>query len=78
MEIVTSWMEEGLQQGRREGLDRERRLIQRLLCKQLGNLVPAAETQIANLSADQIEQLGEALFDFASPADLNAWLDTHR
>lgn len=30
------------------------------------------------LSADRLDQLGEALLDFNSPADLDAWLQSHR
>ncbi len=82
MEIVTSWMEEGLERGRQEGrleaqleaLDRERRLLVRQLRKLLGNLDPPVESHIATLSADGVEQLGDALLDFNSQADLDAWL----
>ena len=74
MEIVTSWMEKGLEQG----LDRERKLVLHQLRKRLGDLDPAAEEEIASLSADRLEQLGEALLDFNLPADLDAWLQSHR
>jgi len=30
------------------------------------------------LSADGLEQLGEALLDFNLPADLDGWLQSHR
>ena len=78
MEIVTSWMERGLEQGRQEGrqegLDHERKLVLRQLHKRLGDFDAAVEEQIAGLSADRVEQLGEALLDFKSLADLRAWL----
>ncbi|MEI8376873.1 MAG: DUF4351 domain-containing protein [Planctomycetota bacterium] len=77
MEIVTSWMERGLEQGRQEGLVHERKLVLHLLLKRLGNPDAAAESQIENLSADRLEQLGEALLDFNSLADLHAWLQPH-
>ena len=70
MEIITSWMEEGLE----KGLDHERKAFLRQLRKRLGNLGPAVETQIEKLSADRLEQLAEALLDFGSVADLEAWL----
>ncbi len=74
MEIVTSWMKKGLE----EGLERERKLVLRMLRKQVGDLDPALEAAIATLSADRLEELGEALLDFKSLADLDAWLDVHR
>jgi len=78
MEIVTSWMERGLEQGRQEGrqegLTHERKLLLRQLRKRLDDLDPAAEEQIELLSVDRLEQLGEALLDFNSLADLHAWL----
>ncbi|MGO8749030.1 MAG: Rpn family recombination-promoting nuclease/putative transposase [Thermoguttaceae bacterium] len=75
MEIVTSWMERGLEQGRQEG---ERALLLRMLRKRLGDLDPAVEKRIVSLSADHLGQLGEALFDFNLSADLDAWLQSHR
>ena len=75
MEIVTSWMERGLEQGRQEG---ERTLLLRLLRKRLGDLDPAVEEQVKGLSAERLEELGEALLDFNSPTDLGAWLQAHR
>ncbi len=77
MEIVTSWMKRGLEQGRQEGLDHERKILLRLLRKQLGDLDPAVEEQIKSLAADRLEQLAEALFDFSSLADLGTWLQAH-
>ena len=84
MEIVTSWMERGLEQGlergleqgRQEGLAHERKLVLRLLWKRLDDLDPAVEEQIELLSADRLDQLGEALLDFNSTADLDAWLQS--
>jgi len=82
MEIVTSWMERGLEQGRQEGrqegLTHERKLVLRLLRKRLDDLGPAAEEQIELLSVDRLDQLGEALLDFNSLADLHAWLQPHQ
>ncbi len=78
MEIVTSWMEKGLEQGRQEGLDHERKVLLRQLRKRLGSLDPAVEAQIQSLAADRLEQLGEALLDFNALADLDAWLQSQR
>ena len=66
MEIVTSWMEEGLQKGQRV-------LVLRQLRKRLGSLDERAESRIEALSTERLEELGEALLDFSSPDDLAVW-----
>ena len=70
MEIVTSWMEEGLQKGQRV-------LVLRQLRKRLGALDERAESRIEALSTERLEELGEALLDFSSPDDLAIWLHEH-
>lgn len=67
MEIVTSWMEEGMQQ---EAVS----LVVRLLNRRCGSLTPQLRERIEALSTPQLEDLGEALLDFAGVADLEAWL----
>jgi len=78
MEIVTSWMKKGLEQGRQEGLTHERTLVLRLLRKRLGDLDPAVKEQIETLSVDRLDQLGEALLDFNARDDLDIWLQSQR
>lgn len=75
MEIVTSWMQQGIEQGRQEGRAREVALIMRQLNRRLGGVAPEVEEQIRSLSIDQLEELGEALLDFSDACDLAAWLD---
>ena len=72
MEIVTSWMEKGVEQGIERG---ERALVRRMLHKRLGSLDSRAEARIDQLSVQQLEDLAEALLDFESPSDLTNWLD---
>jgi Domain of unknown function (DUF4351)/Putative transposase, YhgA-like len=67
MQIVTSWMEEGIQQG-------ELKIIQRLLTKRIGLITPELQEQLRGLSLTQLEDLAEALLDFSTEADLVAWL----
>ena len=63
-------------EGREEGRHGEAlALILRLLRRRLGTLPAGAEERIAALSVPRIEALGEALLDFARPADLLDWLD---
>ncbi len=64
------------QEGREEGKEAEARsLILRLLGKRVGELSPAVHQSIENLSLEQLENLGEALLDFSSMADLENWLE---
>ena len=67
MQIVTSWMEEGIQQG-------ELKIIQRLLTKRIGVITAELQEQLRGLSLTQLENLAEALLDFSTEADLVAWL----
>lgn len=57
--------------GRQEG---ERALVLRLLTRRCGTLSPNLLAQVQTLSVEQIEDLGEALLDFSTSADLEAWL----
>jgi predicted transposase/invertase (TIGR01784 family) len=67
MQIVTSWMEQGIEQG-------ERSLILRQLSCRLGDLPEDVRMQLNQLSITQLETLGEALLDFTQPLDLVTWL----
>ncbi|NJO74484.1 MAG: DUF4351 domain-containing protein [Leptolyngbyaceae cyanobacterium RM1_406_9] len=75
MEIVTSWMGEGIQQGIQQG---EISIILRQLHRRLGQLDPQLEVQVRNLSIQQVEELGEALLDFSTETDLVNWLNPAR
>ena len=72
MQITTSWMEQGLEQG----LTREKELVLRQLKRKLGQIAPGLESQIKALNIDIVESLGEALLDFNSENDLKAWLSS--
>jgi len=79
MELMTSWerkgRQEGLEEGRREG---QLTLVKRQLRRRLSSLSPAAAKQVNLLSAEQLEQLAEALLDFRSAGDLQEWLARHK
>ena len=76
MQIVTSWMEEGLQRGRLEGrLEGELAVIMRLLTRRIGTVEPELQERIRQLSLSQLEDLAEALLDFSNQDDLIAWLE---
>jgi len=74
MEIVTSWMETGIQKGlKQEALS----LVRRQLNRRCGSLLPELQQQIQGLSLEKLEELGEALLDFTSADDLTSWLQNH-
>ncbi|BAY73719.1 hypothetical protein NIES25_01270 [Nostoc linckia NIES-25] len=67
------------EEGREEGREAEARsLIVRLLTKRVGELPQQVRECIESLSLEQLENLGEALLDFTSMADLQAWLSAER
>ncbi|NJM86138.1 MAG: DUF4351 domain-containing protein [Hydrococcus sp. RU_2_2] len=74
MQIVTSWMRTGIEQGRQEGREREIELVLRMLSVKLGSLDPEIEAQIRGLEIDRLEELGIALLNFKSADDLTTWL----
>ncbi|NJK80009.1 MAG: DUF4351 domain-containing protein [Chloroflexaceae bacterium] len=79
MEIVTSWMRQGIEQGREEGRAEGREqgmtdLIIMQLMQRFGPLAEADTARIRRLSGAQLQQLGMQVLQFAGPADLTAWL----
>ena len=53
----------------------EKSLIFRLLNRRVGELPEDVRQQVEILSLEELENLGEALLDFSSMADLQAWLE---
>jgi predicted transposase YdaD len=47
----------------------------RLLTRRVGELPQEVCQQVESLRLEQLENLGEALLDFTSMADLQAWLE---
>ncbi|HWQ34439.1 MAG TPA: Rpn family recombination-promoting nuclease/putative transposase [Blastocatellia bacterium] len=81
--LLETWIQRGLQQGLQQGLlqgsqEGRQALVLRQLTRRFGKLSTRAQAQIRRLSANQLEQLGEALLDFEKVADLNAWLRQHK
>ncbi|MFM6480130.1 MAG: DUF4351 domain-containing protein, partial [Microcystis panniformis] len=76
MQITTSWMRQCIEQGIEQGIEREKTLILRQLKRKLGEINPSLETNIMELSIDDVEVLAEALFDFSTVEDLINWLNT--
>ena len=67
MQIVTSWMRTGIQQGQAS-------MVMRLLKHKFGEINPDVEAQIQQLSSPQLEDLSEALLDFEQQEELTTWL----
>jgi predicted transposase/invertase (TIGR01784 family) len=74
MEIVTSWMRQGMEQGMEQ---EARSFVLRLLPRRVGPLSAEIQSRVEALSLEQLEALGEALLDFTSIADLEIWLQSH-
>ena len=67
--------QEGLVEGRQEGLvEGQRDLVLRLLTHKLGALDEALRVRVASLEPETLLRLSDALFDFVTRADLDAWL----
>ena len=54
----------------------ETRMVVRLLNRRIGEVPERFELQIQQLTVPQLEELGEALLDFTSVADLEGWLSS--
>jgi predicted transposase/invertase (TIGR01784 family) len=65
---------EGRAEGLEVGIQQERALVIKQLNRKLGNLSPQVQTRVSALSIERVESLGEALLDFTSMTDLEAWL----
>ena len=73
------WFAEGHEEGREEGRQSEAvQLIFRQLHRRIGGLTKAQQEQVRALPVEPLEDLGEALLDFATAADLDAWLSAQR
>jgi hypothetical protein len=51
--------------------------VLRLLTRRFGEVPAEVRAEIAGLSVAQLEDLGEAVLDFASWVDLQQWLSQH-
>jgi Domain of unknown function (DUF4351)/Putative transposase, YhgA-like len=67
MEIVTSWMERGIERG-------ELKLLLKQLNRRFNGLNPSLEEQVRQLPVEQVEALGEDMMDFSGEVDLVNWL----
>lgn len=75
--MYQSILREGRTEGLELGLQQERTLIIKQLTRKLSNLSIEQTSRVNALSLDRLEALGEALLDFTSIADLEAWLGSN-
>jgi predicted transposase YdaD len=67
----------GLKLGEQRGLVKgQATMLLRLLNRKFGQISPSLRGKVNKLSAKQLENLAEALFDLETISDLSAWLKT--
>ena len=74
MELMTSWHREGRQEGISQG---KAALVLRLLRRRFGPVSAEVSARLNTLSSERLDDLGEALLDFGTMADLEQWLARH-
>ena len=75
MEIITSWMERGIEKGLVQGEQREaEKLVLLLLNHKFGSLPELMEGRVRSLELTQQEELAKALLGFQQLADVEKWL----
>ncbi len=86
MEIVTSWMEEGIEKGRAQGIAQGREIerrestarMLRQVARRCGPLPAELIARVSKLPVDALDRLAEQLLDFSSLADFERWLANER
>ncbi|MFM7427426.1 MAG: DUF4351 domain-containing protein [Elainella sp.] len=75
-EAYLEWEQRTEQRGIEQGIEQgERLLILRQLSRRVGPLSPELQSRVEALPLAQLENLGEALLDFGTVADLETWLE---
>lgn len=73
--LAERWKQEGFQEGLQEGKQQGAAAFAlRLLQVRFGQVSASTAERISSLSVEQLEELGQALFDFRRLEDLAAWL----
>ncbi|NJM59472.1 MAG: Rpn family recombination-promoting nuclease/putative transposase [Oscillatoriales cyanobacterium RU_3_3] len=75
---IQQGIQQGIEQGRQQGIKQGKvGLIVRQLIRLVGEISPDIQMRIDELNLDELENLGEAMFDFTSISDLLTWLQEH-
>lgn len=81
--LISSWEQQGIDKGIEKGIETgiekgihegKESIVVRLLKRQVGEVSSALLARVDHLSNEQLDDLGEALLDFTSTADLEGWL----
>ena len=83
MELMNPWVKQGWEDGKKEGRQEGRQegkeeLVVRQLKRRLGSVSTTVRARLNHLSSEQLNDLGEALIDFKTSADLENWLARHK
>ena len=81
-EVVMKWTNEWIEQGKAEGVlqgcqEAGRSIALRLMRRRLGNVPPEVIDLVRGLSDSRLDELSEAVLDFATLADAETWLSQH-
>ncbi|MGB9903984.1 MAG: DUF4351 domain-containing protein [Desulfotomaculales bacterium] len=79
MQITTSWHEKGREEGIAQGIAQgitagQMNLLLKQIKKRFGEVPAEVEAKIRTLSSEEIEKIGEALFDLAGIDELKKLL----
>ena len=78
VEMRTSWGREGMEKGLQQGLHKGKEdLLARQIRRRFGAVAPEVTECLGKLASDELDELGEALFDFTSLTELETWLARH-
>ena len=78
MEMTTSWHQQGKEEGMEAGKHAgKEELVVRQINRHVGLIPQDTIELIDQLSSEQLNELGDALFGFESISDLDAWLLRH-
>lgn len=74
MTMWSEWGQEGMRQGLHQG---KQELVSRQIQRRFGSVPAEVTERLDTLPSEQLDELGEALFDFSSLSDLETWLTSH-
>ncbi len=78
MELMNPWVRKGWEEGKEEGIQEgKEEIIAHLIHRRFGSVSSGITERLNHLSSEQLNDLGEALFEFKTSVDLETWLSRH-